>query len=241
MTAATSAPSGAPIVDGTWAALSSASYVTYRRHLLDAYLAWATPLMRGRVVDLGGKRVRKRGAFRPPSEGVTSWVYVNLDPITSPHVFGSVTDVPLRSALADCVMCTEVLEHLAEPARCVREAHRLLKPGGLLIGSVPFMYPVHGDPHDFQRFTPDGLTRLLAPFATVDVRPMGGCFGSLGLFVEIGVQELSGRGIWNRVVSRMSRLLARALTWIDLRSARSAAGPLLPAFANGFFFIARKA
>ena len=197
--------------------------------------------MRGLVVDLGGKRLRKRGAFRPPSDGVTNWVYVNLDSNSAPSVFGSVTDAPLRSLVADCVMCTEVLEHLAEPDRCVREAHRLLKPGGLLIGSVPFMYPVHGDPHDFQRFTPDGLARLLGPFTAIDVRPMGGYFGSLGLFIEIGVQELSGRKVWRRVLSRLLRLLARALTWTDLRRARSAAGPFLPAFANGFFFIARKA
>ena len=228
-------------MEGSWAALSSASYVTYRRHLLDAYLDWAAPLMRGLVVDLGGKRLRKRGSFRPPSEGVTSWVYVNLDPITSPDVLGSVTDVPLLSALADCVMCTEVIEHLAEPERCVREAHRLLRPGGLLIGSVPFMYPVHGDPLDFHRFTPEGLMRLLGRFASVDVRPMGGYFGSLGLFVELGLQEFRSPALWARVVRRMLRLLARFLTWMDLRHARSAAGALLPAFANGFFFVARKA
>lgn len=228
------------LVDGSWAALSSTSYVTYRRHLLDAHLAWAAPLMRGRVVDLGGKRLRKRGSFRPPSEGVTRWIDVNVDPITAPSVFGSVINVPLRNEIADCVICTEVLEHLAEPERCVAEAHRLLKPGGHMIGSVPFMYPVHGDPQDFRRYTADGLMRLLGSFATVDVRPMGGYFGSLGLFVELGVQELRGAALWHRFVCRMLRLLARLFTWIDLRRARSAAGIFLPAFANGFFFVARK-
>lgn len=196
--------------------------------------------MRGSVVDLGGKRLRKRGSFRPPSEGVSSWVYVNLDPITSPHVFGSVTDVPLQSASADCVICTEVLEHLGEPDLCVREVHRLLRPGGVLIGSVPFMYPVHGDPQDFQRFTADGLKRLLGAFVSVDVRPMGGYFGSMGLFVELGALEFRDAALWARVARRMLRLLARTLTWIDVRYIRST-GIVLPSFANGFFFVARKA
>jgi SAM-dependent methyltransferase len=196
--------------------------------------------MHGCVVDLGGKRLRKRGAFRPPSNGVTSWICVNLDPITSPHVFGSVTQVPLRTALADCVICTEVLEHVTEPEQCVSEAHRILKPGGTLVGAVPFLYPVHGDPQDFQRFTSDGVRRLLGSFAAVDVRPMGGYFGSLGLLVELGIQELRGATFGRRAAGRVLRLVARALVWLDLRRARSTHGVLLPAFANGFFFVARK-
>ena len=98
MTLSSRTLSGTPVIDGSWGALSSPSYVTYRRHLLDGYLEWAAPLMRGRVVDLGGKRLKKRGSFHPPSDGVTSWVCVNLDLVTSPHVFGSVMDVPLQSA-----------------------------------------------------------------------------------------------------------------------------------------------
>ena len=35
----------------------------------------------------------------------------------------------------------------------VAECVRLLKPGGLFIISMPFLYPVHGDPYDFQRWT----------------------------------------------------------------------------------------
>lgn len=73
---------------------------------------------------------------------------------------GTVWPVPDQSV--DCVLCTETLEHVPEPAGFVAEAFRCLKPGGSLLLTVPFAARWHFIPHDYWRYTPSGLQRLLA-------------------------------------------------------------------------------
>lgn len=67
--------------------------------------------------------------------------------------------IPLRSASVEVVMCTAVLEHVYCPALVVREIHRVLKPGGLLIGNCSFLEGEHFDSQ--YHHTHLGLFRLL--------------------------------------------------------------------------------
>jgi SAM-dependent methyltransferase len=69
---------------------------------------------------------------------------------------------PLADASFDVVMCNQVLEHVVEPALTLAEIRRVLRPGGILLLSVPFIYCEHGMPYDFRRFTAGGLGMLLA-------------------------------------------------------------------------------
>lgn len=45
--------------------------------------------------------------------------------------------LPLEQETSDAVLCLDVLEHLLDPLSCLREARRILKPGGLLVCNVP--------------------------------------------------------------------------------------------------------
>lgn len=75
----------------------------------------------------------------------------------------SVSDMaPVADTSYDTVLCSEVLEHLADPAAALREINRVLKPGGKLILSVPFLGRLHEEPHDYYRFTKHGLICLLS-------------------------------------------------------------------------------
>jgi hypothetical protein len=51
----------------------------------------------------------------------------------------------------------------------------VLKPGGTVLAHVPFLYPFHAAPHDYQRYTPAGLRVLFEAFepleAGTDRRP----------------------------------------------------------------------
>jgi hypothetical protein len=55
----------------------------------------------------------------------------------------------------------------------VSEIHRLLRPGGVCVLSTRFIHPYHPDPHDYFRFTNDGLAHLFRAFAQVRIRPLG--------------------------------------------------------------------
>lgn len=65
--------------------------------------------------------------------------------------------VECEDASFDCVLSSQVLEHVTSPQQYLGEAERLLKPGGSLIVSTHGIWPYHPDPTDFWRWTADGL------------------------------------------------------------------------------------
>jgi len=192
------------------------NYITYRRLWLDSCLNAYSNKMRGCVIDLGGKRENKRGSFQPPENEADSWLYINLDPKAIPNIFADVTQTPLRGESVDCIICTEVLEHLPNPQACVDEAHRLLRKGGVVFASVPFIYPVHADPFDFQRFTEDGLRKLFGDFSSVEIIPMGSFPGVLGMLIEIGIEGIQGGSFFPKLERRSLRLVSRWLCSYDI-------------------------
>lgn len=210
------------------------SYVTYRRLWLDSLLSSLAREMRGIVVDLGGKRENKRGAFAPPEGQARSWWYVNLDMGTKPNIYADVTRVPLTGRRVDCIVCTEVLEHLPDPQACVDEIHRLLCDGGLVFASTPFFYPVHADPHDFQRFTEDGLRHLFKDFKSVEIHRMGGYTGVLGLMLELGIPGVVGNSLPAKFKRWAMKWVSRWLFLHDL-STYGKESPVWSKFTTGYF------
>lgn len=60
----------------------------------------------------------------------------------------------------DAVVTFQVLEHIPRPWAAVAECARVLKPGGFLLATAPFVFPHHASPHDFYRYTHEGLAQL---------------------------------------------------------------------------------
>jgi SAM-dependent methyltransferase len=106
---------------------------------------------------------------------------VSVDVAHSPHdvstvdALASADDLPFDDATFDCVLCTEVLEHCSEPAAVLAEIQRVLRPGGQLFLTTPFMVALHEMPHDYYRYTPSGLRHLAqsAGLAVTSVRSRG--------------------------------------------------------------------
>jgi SAM-dependent methyltransferase len=109
--------------------------------------------------------------------------------------YATAAAVPLRSAVADCVISTQVIEHLPRPWELFGEAARLLRPGGSLLVSAPQAQWLHEEPHDYYRFTRYGLAELAraAGLAPVRVVPLGGAVALLGLLVSAHVPTLGAR------------------------------------------------
>ena len=110
--------------------------------------------------------------------------FIHPSVICSEIVAYSATDVlavgqrlPFRNASLEGVYSNAVLEHVTDPFACAEEIWRVLKPGGRVFCSVPFLQPEHGYPHHYYNMTQDGLlnlfTRLGATVEAMEVPSWG--------------------------------------------------------------------
>lgn len=143
--------------------------------------------LQGVVVDLGcGTQPYKNDVLSHAEE------YFGLDwpkslHLTHPHVIADLTHgLPLRDESADGILAFEVLEHLPEPALVVAEMFRVLRPGGIVLISVPFQWHVHEAPWDFYRFTCHGLEHILKSrgFERISISAKSGFWSMLVLKVN---------------------------------------------------------
>ncbi|MBZ2170880.1 class I SAM-dependent methyltransferase [Nitratidesulfovibrio sp. SRB-5] len=79
----------------------------------------------------------------------------------SADIFYDGLTIPLGDSSVDSILSTQTLEHVPNPERITEEWHRVLCPGGRVLLTVPFMWPEHEMPYDYQRYTTNGLRHLL--------------------------------------------------------------------------------
>jgi SAM-dependent methyltransferase len=73
----------------------------------------------------------------------------------------------------DLVLCTNVLEHVYETKKAIKNLKSLMKDGGQLLVSVPFIYPLHDEPSDFWRFTEHALKKLFSEYKILKIKTTG--------------------------------------------------------------------
>jgi len=135
------------------------------------------PSFTGRLLDFGCGSKPYKELFANVSE------YVGLDYENPGHshkeevidVYYNGKDIPFPSGHFDCLLSTEVLEHVADVDFTLNEWHRVLKPKGRLLMTLPFMYCEHEIPHDYRRYTATGVEKVLTEhgFHCCEVTKMG--------------------------------------------------------------------
>jgi SAM-dependent methyltransferase len=86
---------------------------------------------------------------------------------------------PLADNSFDVILCTEVLEHVRDQDLLLGEMRRVLKPGGWLILSVPFLYNEHGLPWDYRRLSVYGLEDIFSPDYQIETARRRGKVGTV--------------------------------------------------------------
>lgn len=88
-------------------------------------------------------------------------------------------EIPLPNEYADAILSTEMLHDMPQPSNVLKEFNRLLKPGGKLIMTTPFMVPIVDGVFDHYRYTRQGLSYLLenSGFEIIEIKPVSDMFG----------------------------------------------------------------
>jgi SAM-dependent methyltransferase len=166
---------------GTIARARSFWLRTGHRDRLTAQLEERIGRLHGTVLDVGGGRDAPHDDAW--SAGVTR-IRLDISLAHRPNVVADALRLPFGERCVDAVTMFEVLEHVANPWEAIDEAWRVLRPGGSLLGSAPLVWPIHGDPDDYFRFTEAGLRTLLHRFETASLSPIGNHYSAAWILVS---------------------------------------------------------
>lgn len=167
-----------------------------------------------------------------------------VDVVGADVAFGPETDLicdahhlPFQDETFDAVVAQAVLEHVADPHRCVDEMHRVLKPDALIHAETPFLQQMHMKPYDFTRFTLVGYRRLFAQFDDIACGPTCGPGMALAWTYRGFLQSFGASSATRRALAAVAHLTAFPLKYldyilIDRPGARDA--------ASGYSFTGRK-
>lgn len=116
------------------------------------------PFIRGSTVDIGAGMSRYKAWVM---KRATSYTAMDIEAYAGIDIVGDALAPPFQDESFDTVMSMHVLEHVREPWTMMKQIARILRPGGSAIVTAPFQYPYHADPHDYFRFSEEGMRSLM--------------------------------------------------------------------------------
>jgi len=149
------------------------------------FLIEQSPKVSGSLVDIGCGSKPYRNFFKVIN-------YVGVDNSSNyADVMADAKDTKLKYNTFDWAICNQVIEHVNEPEMVIVEIRRLLKKGGKLLLTAPQMGRLHGEPHDYYRFTKYGLRYILKKngFNIRGIYPHGGFFRAIGSHINFFILE----------------------------------------------------
>ncbi len=109
---------------------------------------------------------------------------VDIDPTRKPEVIADAHHLPFENNSFEIILCTEVLEHVKRPQEVIDEFYRVLIPGGRVILTTRFVYPIHDAPNDFWRFTKYGLMELFKNWEIIELKAENPTFSTLAALLQ---------------------------------------------------------
>lgn len=103
----------------------------------------------------------------------------DIDNHRQPDIQGDICSYDFGDTTFDHVVICEVLEHVHSPHLAIRNIFKILKSGGHLILTTPFLLPIHEAPFDYYRFTKYGLMHLLQDFEQITIKERNNYFEAI--------------------------------------------------------------
>lgn len=95
--------------------------------------------------------------------------------------------LPIKENCIDTIISIDVLEHIPDHEKAIKEMQRVLKPGGIVILSTPFFFWLHEEPFDYHRFSKYGLKNDFESkgFKVIEIEAIAGVVSLLGILISI--------------------------------------------------------
>lgn len=175
----------------------------------------------GRVLDYGCGGSPYRSLFRHEA-----YVRADVGGMSDlDHVIVPGQPLAAPDSSFDCILSTQVLEHVSEPQKYLDDCFRMLKGGGTLLLSTHGTFPDHSVPWDFQRWTTNGLRRDIeaAGFKVEKIWKMTTGPRAVLQLLELNIDRIPGGGLPFGLAFRVLRVLWRKMTpafhrWADQRT-----------------------
>ncbi len=215
-----------------------------RKALLNA-LNKALPELKGTLVDVGCGTQPYRDYILGNSS-VSEYIGVEWEDSfylkqVRPEKQWDGKTLPFEEATVDSCMATEVLEHLPDPEQVTSEIFRILKPGGTLFLTVPFLWPLHEIPFDEYRYTPFSIKRILKHGGfkdeNISISATGGWFACLAQMISHTVVMEFPKRRTRKILTRLSYPLIR---WLLARDRPPAAFEKNHTMFLGLAIVAKK-
>lgn len=190
-------------------------YYIPRRAILD-FIQSNSSLFDGVFVDLGCGFMPYKSIIVPKVNKYVPIDFENSEIYSGEGItFWDGCTIPLEDNSVDLLLASELLEHVEKPRDIAHEVGRVLKPGGLWLGTVPFIWPMHEVPHDHARYTPYALSSMLndADFSINSITALGGIDTALaqmlGIWRHAKTHKKTGRKskIGDAIIVRLMKIL----------------------------------
>lgn len=183
------------------------------------------PNFSGTLLDVGAGYMPYKSLLLEPPSLVEKYIGLDFQDnlYTKPDLIWDGKHIPLADSCIDCAIATEVFEHCPEPEIVIKEILRVLKPGGILFFTVPFLWPLHTVPYDEYRYTPFSLERHLrnAGFDNIQLQALGGWDASLAQMIGLWGRRRFGYSINHKplglLISVIISVIVLPIVWILYR------------------------
>lgn len=194
------------------------------RNQLEKYIFKFLPNLDGKILDIGSKNRRYDNLLKTKPVAIDIFENKAKDVLA-----GDINKLDFETGSFDNVICFEVLEYIDTPQKAIAEMARVLKSGGILILSVPFMYRGH---EDMLRYTKEYLNKeLLKYFSNVEIFEVGNAYSIILDILKDKINKIKFRFL--RYIF-LAFYLPFALLIETIRSSPKSV------FVSGYFLVAKK-
>ncbi len=169
---------------------------------------------------------------------IEKWIFADIEESYNPDILLDICNMSkIESASVDVINATEIFEHVDDPQKGLEECYRVLKKDGTMILSAPFLFPIHADPYDYQRWTEYKWKQELknCNFKIEKFELMGRFFTVMADMMKTLIKQLP---FVIRIFLKLFYPVIDLTTKLDNRKINSASA--LKQYTTGYFIIARK-